>query len=235
MHLEGTLDQFSLRELIEMILYSSVGGVLEVGAADGKGRIFFSDGQPYHATDGDSRGFAAVCTMFQRSAEPFRFIAGEVAPDETLALDPLDMIERAEQQAQLWGRVRPRIPNASWVPVLCSTTDAEHIHISENVWPVLSAVDGQRSVARIAESLSVAELDVCLALVSLLDQGLISIRQPLPRHLEPRSSGATPARAAPSGGFFERLIAGIPALDNGAPQPASELTSDGDRRPARRP
>ena len=212
---DGTLDQFSLHELIEMIVYSSVAGVLEVGAGDKQAQIFFRDGLPYHATDGDYVGFEAVCLMFQRRADPFRFVVGEVCSDETLALDPWDLIERAEQNAQLWERVRPRIPSLNWVPMLCSNTSAEHIHISEGVWPVLSAVDGQRSVAVIAEFLTLSVLDVCLALISLLDQGLIMIKQPLPALLAPRPSSRLAAD-----GFFERLIAGIPDLGDSARKPS---------------
>jgi hypothetical protein len=211
--LDGKLGQFSLHELIEMIVYSSVAGVLEIGTGDGRGRIFFRDGLPYHAAYGDCVGFEAVCLMFQRRTDPFRFVAGAVCSDETLALDPWDMIEHAEKQAQLWERVRPRIPSLSWVPTLCTST-ADHIQISEGVWPVLSAVDGQRSVAAIAGFLNLTVLDVCLALISLLDQGLIMIKQPLPALLTPRPSSHTSAN-----GFFERLIAGIPDLEGGAHKP----------------
>jgi Domain of unknown function (DUF4388) len=211
--LNGKLGQFSLHELIEMIVYSSVAGVLEIGTGDRRGQIFFRDGLPYHAVYSDCVGFDAVCKMFQRHTDPFRFVAGEVCSDDTLSLDPWDMIERAEQQALLWERVLPRIPSLSWIPTLC-TTNAEHIQISESVWPVLSAVDGQRNVTAIAALLNLAALDVCLALISLLDQGLIMIKQPLPALLTPR-----PSNHLPAGGFFERLIAGIPDLEGGAHKP----------------
>jgi len=210
--LEGTLDQFPLRELIEMIVYSSVAGVLEVRVGDEIGRLYFRDGLPYHAVIGESVGFEAVCLIFEQRSAQFRFVAGTTGGEETLWMDPWDLIERAEHQAMLWARVHPRIPSLNWVPMLCSTTQAEQIHISESIWPVLSAVDGQRSVTVIAEELSVAPLDVCVALVNLLDQGLITIRQPRPALLEPRSS-PRPA----TNGFFERLIAGIPADENADP------------------
>jgi hypothetical protein len=150
--------------------------------------------------------------MFEEREAPFRFVAGRNTPAETLWLDPWDLIERAEEQAQLWARVRPRIPSLSWVPALCSNSSTEHIHIGEGIWPVLSAVDGQRGVGAIAEALSMAPLDVCVALLSLLDQGLITIKQPRPAALEPR-----PAAPQAAGGFFERLIAGISAAENDSP------------------
>lgn len=226
MQLEGMLSQFSLRELIEMIVYSSVTGVLEVRVGDEVGQIFFRDGLPYHAAVNHQVGFDAACLMFEERKTPFRFVAGSVASEETLWLDPWDLIERAEDQAKQWQRVRPRIPSLNWVPALCSSGGAEHIHISETTWPVLSAVDGQRGVGAISEALCMAPLDVCVALVSLLDQGLITIKQPRPTPLAPR-----PVAPSGAGNFFERLIAGIPAEEN---DPANVTAVDTDDGPALR-
>lgn len=209
MQLSGTLDIFPLRELIEMTVSSSVTGVLQVRVEDEIGQLFFEDGRPYHAVVGDCTGFDAVCRLFEEHDAMFRFIAGQVVANETLWLDPWEMIDRAEQQAQAWLRVRPRIPNLRCVPVLRSNVGAEHIHISENTWPMLAAVDGERSVEAIAQTLGMAPLDVCVALLSLLDQELITIKSPLPGLLKPRPlpSEAKPDTAQSGVGFFDRLLA----------------------------
>jgi len=187
MQLEGMLGQFSLRELIEMIVYSSVTGVLEMRVGDEVGQIFFRDGLPYHAAVNRQVGFDAACLMFEERETPFRFVAGGVASEETLWLDPWDLIERAEDQAKQWQRVRPRIPSLNWVPALC-----------------------------------MAPLDVCVALVSLLDQGLITIKQPRPTPLTPR-----PVAPSGSGNFFERLIAAIPTEENDPANVTAVDTEDG--------
>jgi len=205
--LTGTLDTFPLRELIEMIVYSSVAGVLEVRVGDEVGQLFFDDGRPYHAVVGEYTGFEAVGRMFEERDAMFRFVAGSTAERETLWLDPWELIERAERQAQLWLSVRARLPNLNWVPSLRSSAGSAQIHINEHIWPVLSAVDGQRDIAAIGETLGLAQLDVCVALVSLLDQGLISVKPPRPALLEPRRP---PAQAHPDSagtGFFDRLLA----------------------------
>lgn len=225
MQLEGTLDKFPLHELIEMIVYSSVTGVLEVRVGDEMGRIFFRDGLPYHASAGDEIGFGAVCLIFEQRGAPFCFVASKEDITQTLWLDPWDMIERAKQQAQIWARVRPRIPSLNWVPSLCSNIGTEQIHISEGAWPVLSAVDGQRSVGAIAEAVSMAPLDVCVALVGLLEQGLITIKQPRPAPLEPR-----PLASPAAGGFFDRLIAGIPAHEKDPDRPIAETMNEAELR-----
>ena len=226
MQLEGSLDQFHLRELIEMIVYSSVTGVLEVRLGDEVGQLFFHDGLPYHAEAGERAGFDAVCAMFQEHDAPFRFVAGVACEAKTLWLDPWDLIERAEHEAEVWLRLRPRIPSLSWVPALCSTAGTEQVHIGEGVWPVLSAVDGQRNVAAIAQELGLAPIDVCVALVSLLDQGLITIKPPRPAPLQPR-----PVAPPAATGFFERLIAGIPIQEHTPPSHPPADHADGNGAP----
>ena len=215
MQLNGTFDQFPPRELIEMIIYSSVTGVLEVRLDEEICQLFFYDGRPYHAAAGAETGLGAVCRLFELRGAMFRFIAGHTVAAETLWLDPLEIIERAEQQAVQWQHVRPHIPSVAWVPALRSNAGAEHIHINESTWPVLAAVDGQRSVAAIAENLGITPLDVCIALVSLLEQKLIAVKPPRPGLLAPRAvlSPASPEAPQQTNGFFDRVLAQAQAAE----------------------
>lgn len=233
MQLEGSLTQFSLRELIEMVVYSSVAGVIEVRVGDQIGQIFFRDGLPYHALVGEMAGVDAVCRIFEERDALFRFLAGPECFENTLWMDPWELIEHAERQAQLWSSVRPHIPSLDLIPSLRGNTGAEQIHISEATWPVLSAIDGQRSIMEIARVLSLAPIDTCLALVDLLSRGLVFFRQSLASPLG--SSSFAPEKQGSeqpaSGGFFERLMAGI-SLDDDliAPPPPPEVPDDEEMR-----
>src|SRR5262245_38836038 len=130
--LDGTLDQFPLRELIEMIVYSSVTGVLEVRVTDEVAQLFFRDGRPYHAAAGERAGLDAIVTMFGDRKARFRFVADTESPAETIWHDPLELIEQGEEQARLWAIVRPRIPNLNAIPALRTTPETDQIHISES-------------------------------------------------------------------------------------------------------
>src|SRR5215210_7103856 len=85
--LDGNLDKFPLRELIEMVVYSSVTGVLELRTGTDIGRIFFRDGQPYHASAGELVGLEAVAALFEERDSPFRFVADQITNAGTLWLD----------------------------------------------------------------------------------------------------------------------------------------------------
>ncbi|HWQ14000.1 MAG TPA: DUF4388 domain-containing protein [Roseiflexaceae bacterium] len=202
--LEGTIGQFSLRELIEMVVYSSVTGVLTLGGGEEAGRIYFRDGLPYDARAAEATGFDAAALLFELRDVPFHFVAGSTSQEETLWMDPWELIERGEEHARIWSGLRPFIPGLDWVPAVLTSPVNDHVHISDVAWPVLAAVDGQRSVAEIGEHLELATVDVCTGLVELLRQHLIALHPPRPPH-----PPAPPAPEEPQdeGGFFERLIA----------------------------
>jgi hypothetical protein len=232
--LDGNLNKFPLRELIEMVVYSSVTGVLELRTGADIGQVFFRDGQPYHAAAGERTGMDAITAMFEERDSPFRFVADREAEAATLWIDPWELIERGETQARQWARIRTFIPNLECIPALRGAPAANQIHISETVWPVLSAVDGQRNVAEIAEYLNLVLLDACVALADLIEQGLIEVRRSLaapagtlfapftaaraPKAL-PQPSEADPRSTA---GFLERLLADAQAEEQRRP----DLTDD---------
>ncbi len=226
MQLDGTLDKFPLRELIEMIVYSSVTGVLELRAGADVGQIFFRDGQPYHASAGEQSGVDALAAMFEQQDAPFRFVADRESAESTLWMDPWELIDRGENLARRWAVVRAHIPGVDYVPALCDVASTSQIHISETVWPVLSAVDGQRSVREVADHLNLVLLDASVALATLVHQGLIVIRppRPAPQIAAPDAVPATASAAEHSAtaGFLERLLAEAQANEQQQP----DLTDD---------
>src|SRR3954471_3055179 len=231
--LDGNLNKFPLRELIEMVVYSSVTGVLELRAGADIGQVFFRDGQPYHAVAGQRAGMDAIAAMFEERDSPFRFVADREAEASTLWIDPWELIERGETQAHQWIRIRTFIPNLECVPALRGTPAANHIHIHETVWPVLSAVDGRRNVVEIAAYLNLVQLDACVALADLVEQGLIEIRRSVaaptsslfaPPTVAASQTAAVQPAAQPSeaqtrstSGFLERLLADAQAEEQRRP------------------
>jgi hypothetical protein len=236
--LEGTLDKFPLRELIEMVTYSSVTGVLEVRVGPEIGQIFFRDGRPYHAVASQLTGIDATAAMFEQREAPFRFVADEENAESTLWQDSWEIIERSEEQAGKWLSVRKHIPSMEYVPALRDAPAIGQVQISEMAWPVLAAIDGQRTVQQIAEHLNLVLLDCCLALVFLLDRNLITmqpprqqLKKPKLKRLELPTAEATPEAEATSSsptdansptGFLERLLAEAQANEQQRP----ELTDD---------
>lgn len=241
MQLDGTLDKFPLRELIEMVAYSSVTGVLEVHMGADVGQIFFSDGRPYHAIAGPHTGIDATAALFELRSAPFRFVADKQHPESTLWQDTWEIIERSEDLSDKWIDIRSRIPSMSCVPSLCDDPAIGQVQISDITWPVLAAIDGVRTVEQISEHLNLMLLDCCVSLVALLDRGLIAIRLsqspsqppqlPLPTQstTPPAHSASSPAdgpAANPPNGFLERLLAEAQAREQDRPALTDDEAQD---------
>lgn len=242
MQLDGTLDKFPLRELIEMVIYSSVTGVLKLRVGAGEGQIFFRDGRPYHAAAGDLAGVQAVGAMFEQRNAPFRFVADHTSDETTLWLDPWDMMDHAQVLAERWTFVRRRLPSVDHVPELVGTPDKDQIQISETTWPVLAAIDSQRSIREIAEHQNLVLLDACLAVAALIDQRLVRLLPPragaqAPTQPAGRSSlfapkttaaepAAPPAEPTAPNGFLERLLAEARAKEQQRPDLTDEASQE---------
>lgn len=204
MQLDGHIEQFPLRELIEMVVYSSVKGLLELRTSSDYALLYFTDGTPCYAQAGPYFGLEAVGYMFELRDASFRFYANSEPETQNLWMDALELIESAEHLAASWAPLRPHIPSMDAVPVLAPRINMDTVQINDAYWPVLSSIDGQRSINRIAETLRYNLLDVCIAVVALKQQGLILIHE-APALPAPRSEAA-PADARAEG-YFEKLIA----------------------------
>lgn len=226
MKLEGTLDIFPLRELIEMIIYSSVTGSLNIFGGQHEGRILFYDGRPYHAVYGDKTGMAAVIALFEETDAHFSFIDEHVEAEETIFSDPLDMIDHAERSAARWKQVRKYVKSMDVVPYLTCPVERARYSVSPEHWPIFTSIDGQHSVADIAHELNIEEIEVCEAIAQMRSDNLIELRRPQPR-LVAYPADAPSAPPNPKSGVLDRLMARAsteaapsPTSDNAAPAPS---------------
>ena len=207
MKLEGSLDTFPLRELIEMTVYSSVTGVLTVYRDGAMGRIFFRDGVPYHATFGDERGEMAVVRLFEERSGNFSFVADSTSDESTLWYDAFDLVELCERRARRWAQVRPEVPDMRLVPQLLNVPDSAHISFEADHWPVFSAIDGARSAEEIVALLGTDPLEVCEALAALQRAGLLRLASAA--SIVRQSAPAT-TTDKPHTKLFDRLLATMP-------------------------
>ena len=201
---ESTVDQFSLSELLNMLISSSATGVLEIGDHPCIGQIFCRDGWVHHAASGDKVSVAALRRILEERNARVRFIPGANCEAETLWRDSKVLIDFIKRQEELQARVRPYISSMSWVPALRARTDDTRVQLSTDDWQVLAAVDGRRSVTEIAELLWQEPLELAVAISTLVERGLVHVRPP-----------EAPLRTfMPAGGFLERLLADLaPSYD----------------------
>jgi hypothetical protein len=250
--MEGQLGSISVRDLIQMISFSSITGLLEINTADQVLQLYFYEGRPTHANTADLRGIDAVGIMFEQHQGQFKFHRGVTCEDETIWNDASELIARGETLARIWAPVREHIPSSAWIPTLIHTES--NIKLNTELWSILSQIDGIRSVAAIAASTPFGLLDVSRAIMMLKQRGVVTLRPPATRQLDAdeidsladthtpttASNGAAAApplqadppqpsrnRSRKTGGFFERMIER--AIEDEAKKPNSRYTHPRER------
>jgi hypothetical protein len=216
--LEGTLATFPLRELIDMICYSSVTGALNIYADVGSGHLFFRDGHLYHGDYCGAIGIDSLAGMMELDEAKFSFVSDAVSEQETLWGDIGYHLQTAERLATRWRQVRLYIQSLALVPRRLVTIEAALRRVGPSFHEVLQAIDGQRSLSAIAGELSWSTIDTAEAIAQMSQDGLVELlSSPQP---DCGSGSGEPQRA---GGLFERLRmrGGAPASDSEA-RPAGE-------------
>jgi hypothetical protein len=231
MQLEGLLSRFALRELLELSIISLVTGAIEVQAPAGVHRIFFVQGRCVHASSPDAQGFEALWPLFELQDAPFRFVAGYTTPERTITESTPDIVERAESLARQWTKIRPYIPHLDIVPEMVMPANGEQVRIYEEDWPILSGVDGSRTVAEVAHHAVLDPLEACISLIRLKYRGLVKLErrraaQPpaqakaISAVSKPTSRLKTTSAPAQQSSFFARLLVDVPQ-DAFEPTPAA--------------
>ncbi|NTV62454.1 MAG: DUF4388 domain-containing protein [Oscillochloris sp.] len=200
MKLEGTIDTIPLRELIDMIAYSSVTGALNLYASSATGHVYFRDGNLYHADFGDAAGLEALSRLFEISSANFSFVGDVTCEQETLWGDMDYHVRTAERLAQRWQHIRTHIPSLHLVPILIVPFETALRRVGTAQHQVLDRIDGQHSLKAIVDDLGWAEIDVAEAVAQMARENLVDLR-------DQTNSASTSSGSGPCGSLFDRLIA----------------------------
>lgn len=219
MKLEGTLQIFPLRELIDMVIYSSVTGVLNLYDADAVGHIYFRDGHLYHADHGGISGVEALTAMFELPPTAgFAFVGNTVVEERTIWGDAEFHLQSAERTAVRWHHVRPIVRNLGLVPRMLVTPEAAMNRAGPSYHRMLPMIDGRQSLHQIADQLGWAALDVAEAAARLCQAGVLELGA-APHRGEPARVADEPLRRSDDG-LFNRLRAKVGRPADAEAEPA---------------
>ncbi|NNJ10759.1 DUF4388 domain-containing protein [Chloroflexales bacterium ZM16-3] len=199
MKLEGNINTIPLRELIEMISYSSVTGALNIYTASSAGHLYFRDGHLYHCDAGAVIGIDALASMFELSEARFSFVSDITSDQESLWGDLDYHMQTAERLAYRWKNIRSSITSLDLLPVLIVPLDTAMRRVGPSHHEVLEQVDGQHTIKAITEDLGWAEIDVAEAIAKMVHDALADLRGDAQ---EPELAPSSVAR----GGLFNRLL-----------------------------
>ncbi|MFN2519499.1 MAG: DUF4388 domain-containing protein [Candidatus Limnocylindria bacterium] len=205
MSLRGTLEHFPLETIVQLLASTSKTGQLEVrpDSADGLGgALGFADGRLVSASSGSDSGEDALGVVFSAERGEFEFIPWREAPSENLKGDLNSLLDRALQERDRMTAVREVVPRDTMRFRLSDrAAQKDNITLNSTQWRALLAVNGERDVTGIAETLGSGRMPTLQLLAELLRAGMIDGIDPGPQAPAPAAS----AGAAESTGGERRV------------------------------
>jgi Domain of unknown function (DUF4388) len=200
MALEGTLRDFSLPDIIQLISLGRKDGAVRLVGPDGEqGNIYFKNGRITSATFGETLPQDAIYTFFTWNDVSFSFVEGAEAPQSAIQLTQSNesIIMEGTQRADEWQRLRERVPTLDVVITLMSDpmVGGREINLRPDEWKVLTLINGHDDVRSIARRSGFGDFKTAKIVYNLLLTGLVQVAE--------KESPAPPA--TPGADLYEQL------------------------------
>jgi Domain of unknown function (DUF4388) len=208
--LQGTLETLALPELFSLLSHSRKTGALWLDAANSSAVVYIVDGRCCAAESSeageqltDQAALLArvvdVCFAVERAGDgAFRF-----GPEETpwACEETVDLEVAVDELARLvdeWRDIQAVIPALECRIRLTDELRVDELTVDRERWQLIVALDGRRSVRDLVRKTSRPVLDVCHAIVELVEAGAVNVG-PAPAPPAATRANGTRRRAAESG------------------------------------
>jgi hypothetical protein len=199
--LQGTLETLALPEVLGLLGHSRKTGALWLDATGASAALYLVEGRCCAAESSDAgepvddgRALLArvvdICFAVARvEGGTFRF--GPESPSwtcsETVDLEAVnDAVGRLVEE---WGEIQAVIPSLECRVRLAEELGVPQLAIDGERWKLLVALDGRRTVRELVRRTNRPVLDVCHAILELVDAGAVEIGPPpvAPASAKPRA------------------------------------------------
>ncbi len=182
MALQGTLDTFSLPDVLRLLATTSKTGRLRIEGDRGQGSVWLTGGD---IVDADADRAIDGTPTDEVIFELLRFGSGSFVFDgddkPTQATDPEEVdavLRRANSLLSEWSELETVVPSLEHEVNLSNDLSVDEVTIDADRWRSLVAVASGRTVGELATSLRLTELGVSRAVRDLVDLGVAEVDSP---------------------------------------------------------
>jgi hypothetical protein len=236
--LQGTLETLALPELLSLLAQSRKTGALWLDAANSSSVVYLADGRCCAAESSnageplaDAPALLArvidICFTVERAEDgAFRFGFEEPpwACAETVDLEvAIDELGRLVGE---WREIQAVIPSLECRIRLGEELGVTELTVDRERWQLIVALDGRRTVRDLAKKTGRPVLDVCHAIMALVDAGAVNVGPP-PAAPEARRANGSRKRVAEAAVEPERPYG--PGVESPHPGPNPAAGEDAER------
>jgi hypothetical protein len=199
--LQGTLETLALPELLGLLGQSHKTGALWLDAANSSAVLYIVDGRCCAAESSEAgeplteeaallARVIDVCFAVERADDgTFRFGPEDPpwACEETVDLEvAIDELSRLVEE---WREIQAVIPSLDCRIRLADELGVEELTVDRERWQLIVALDGRRSVRDLVRKTNRPVLEVCHAILALVDSGAVNVGPPPAPPASARSNG----------------------------------------------
>jgi len=175
--LSGTLETFSLPDVLRLLASTKKTGLLALDGDRGTGRVWV-DGGEIVAADAERAVVddvdAVLFELLRFGDAAFEFDAAAVAPDTGTRREVEDALDVATARLEEWRDIESVVPSLDVRVRMVPELDAE-VTLGPEVWRVVARVGTGASGHDVARHLGEGEYEVCRVLRDLVEDGLVEV------------------------------------------------------------
>ena len=188
--LQGTLETLALPELLGLLAQSRKTGALWLDAANSSAVVYIVEGRCCAAESSDAgeplddgrRCSPGSSTCASRSSAPTTARSASAprrppwACEETVDLEvAIDELARLVEE---WREIQAVIPSLECRIRLADELGVDELTVDRERWQLIVALDGRRSVRDLVRKTNRPVLEVCHAILALVDAGAVNVGPP---------------------------------------------------------
>jgi hypothetical protein len=216
--LQGTLDVFSLDEVLGLLSGANKSGVLNITGDRGVGAISIADGQ---LVGGSASSAPEVSDIAEVVFELLRFHEGSFSFDGDAVPDgdphELDAVmESAHSRLTEWHGIEAVVPSLDHHLSLVDSLSTSQVTLNESEWSAIVAIGEGATVGVVAHRLDLGEFDGSKRVKGLIERSLAALTAAAPPRVEVVAEPISPVEPVVSDSIFETPEPSAVSLDSAA-------------------
>lgn len=180
--LQGSLENFSLDEVLGLLSGSEKTGRLEVSGEKGAGALLFNDGMLVGAS---SDRITGERTSADHMFELLRFESGNFSfvAEPTTGTEPPQELDKVLSEAKSrlddWRQIEAVVPSLNHIVTPSADLPQDSVTINRDEWATLNIIGTGCNVSRVCDELSLDEIEGSRRVKNLAERSLVLIGAPI--------------------------------------------------------
>ena len=180
--LQGSLENFSLDEVLSLLSGSEKTGRLEVNGERGAGALLFNDGMLVGASSdkaaGEQTSIDHMFELLRFESGDFSFIAEPTSGTEA-PQDLNKVLTEAKTRLEDWREIEAVVPTLNHIVTPSADLPEYQVTINREEWATLNIIGTGCNVSRVCDELSLDEIGGSRRVKNLAERSLVLIGAPI--------------------------------------------------------